>query len=124
MKPAKQRKFVATEELPSPDPLPTDQLGNKLPERIGKIFADDGKLRDLQRQVRKLKESIIKMMDEHVGVYLIPARKAIEADCNNLASEIKFALPYAICPSCGGDGCKACMDVGWMPKAHYERLPK
>lgn len=33
------------------------------------------------------------------------------------------AIPYAVCPVCQGQGCKACGGRGWQTKAQYDRNP-
>ena len=56
------------------------------------------------------------------AVYLNMER--VRSDMRNLLAAITAAEPYAKCPYCGGDKCKACKQSGWMPKLVYDRAAK
>jgi hypothetical protein len=105
-----------------PDEKPKDELGNELGPRLAQTFAKIDKLRHLQAQTKNLGEAIIEIMDEDIGCYLIPQKKQLQIDLFNIWHALKFAIPYATCPACGGEGCNACSRVGWVPKDVFKRM--
>ena len=52
--------------------------------------------------------------------------RIIAAAFDTIASTLRLsALPYAVCPYCGGKDkhCQACRGTGFIGRAHYEVLP-
>lgn len=84
---------------------------------------DDTPLKEIQSDLRLLKKKFSAVKTQPVGHYL--HSQSIHTDMQNLWNIVKFALPYAQCPSCHSqdDNCKWCNGVGWLPEPHFYRLP-
>jgi len=51
-------------------------------------------------------------------------RQVIEMDLRNAMTSLRSAKPYSICTVCGGVGCRACRNTGWLSSGQYKLLPK
>lgn len=79
-------------------------------------------LAKLREVIAKAGKEILANIREPIGAFV--AESAVEADLSNLLRHIDAGRPYAKCPYCGGDKCKACKQQGWMPKLQYEASPR
>lgn len=106
-----------------PDRL-RDLFGNpwyeQFAEEVAEILTRVAKLkRDVAAQGRLLKEWLpLERCEEFAGLALTNLRY--------LASQVASNKPHAVCPECGGDGCKAhgsaCHKAGWLPKYRADEL--
>ncbi len=122
---------VVTDDLPpvvppleSPPAMPVDELGTPLPSpEITHAFARRPELNELYNQVSRVKKTVLDGIeaDDPLYTYITPSQ--FEADGNNFYHWLKLAKPYAVCPYCGGGGCKACRARGWVNKTTYEHAP-
>lgn len=50
--------------------------------------------------------------------------QSVEADLKNARTALKQAMPYKVCPVCGGEGCDTCRGGGWVSKRQWDLIPK
>jgi len=50
-------------------------------------------------------------------------RRQFEGACNYLRGMLDGVRPHAVCPYCGGEGCRACRSRGWVNKITYQTAP-
>jgi len=107
-----------------PPPPKTDRVGNPIPnDRIAEAFRRDHELVELCTQVSRLKTAVLARveMGDSLFAHLTPSQ--FEVDCNNLRRALDACRPFAICPYCGGEGCKACRSTGWVNELAYKAAP-
>lgn len=107
---------------PKPKQAVVNEAGEEVPERLEWAFADMGPWSIVDSQLRALKKGIKELAAQDVGAFL--DFQQIEVDLKNVATAIKFARPYGICPECGGKsgGCKVCRKQGFVPKDVHARV--
>lgn len=121
------------EQPPAAPAEPTDMEGQVLPAdpAIRDAFKRRKELDSLARQVRAAWAAIEKALAANDTVYRFIHVSSVQTAATSLAHKIAGAMPHAICPYCQGGAaglqvrkdCRACMGLGWMPKAQYELCP-
>ena len=56
-------------------------------------------------------------------LYAALNQNGLLADIRNARERLKAIRPYAVCPYCAGDGCKACLNRGWVGEFVYAQAP-
>jgi len=51
-------------------------------------------------------------------------KQAVEMDLRNAITSLRAAKPYSTCTVCGGVGCRACRNTGWLSVGQYKLLPR
>lgn len=91
----------------------------KTPVEIAK--GQEHQLTGLQKEIQKFRKTCLALSEEPIGRFL--HQQSIDTDLRNVWVALKFARPFAPCPYCSGDGCKVCLESGWLPKTKYENVP-
>ncbi|MFH1418779.1 MAG: hypothetical protein ABII12_10915 [Planctomycetota bacterium] len=122
-----------TADLPPPpptatrDPPPkavTDRVGNVLTDpKIIAAFERDHEIVELCTTLSRLKTTVIKRLAEDDPLYAEIVPSQFEVDCNNVRRWLTHTRPYALCPYCKGQGCRACRTRGWTNEATYKAAP-
>lgn len=107
-----------------PEPL-RDATGTVVPDEIAEAFQDHkDEVNALLSSLGALKSETLRK-DGVDGYHRVQFR-IIAAAFDTIASTLRLsALPYAVCPYCGGKNkhCQACRGTGFIGRAHYEVLP-
>jgi ParB-like chromosome segregation protein Spo0J len=107
-----------------PEPL-RDATGTVVPDEIAEAFQDHkDEVNALLSSLSALKSETVRK-DGFDGYHRVQFR-IIAAAFDTIASTLRLsALPYAVCPYCGGKDkhCQACRGTGFIGRAHYEVLP-
>src|SRR3990167_518144 len=77
---------------------------------------------ELRDVIAKAGKEALANIREPIGAFV--SHQSVEADLSNILRHIDAGKPYAKCPFCGGDKCKACKQQGWMPKLLYTAAPR
>lgn len=121
---AKQvRKVVEARKAPK-DKSPKDTLGNAIKHKhVIDAFTEADELQYLKNRTHGLSRDIA-AIDPIVGHFV--EFQQIATDLKNVASALKFAVPYAVCPYCKGEAksCRECRYSGWVPERVYKNIPK
>lgn len=101
-----------------------------VPSRLQPVFARHAEFRGILAELTRAKKRIEALAaDEAAGVLLRDVadfRQLLEG-LENLRHAVKFSLPYAACPWCGGKehvGCKPCDGRGWVNETVFRNAPK
>lgn len=106
------------------DETPVDQIGNKIESKgVQAAFAERGKFTALQRKVSALKAEFAELCDGNAGRYAERQQQQFDAEVGNLHAIIRFSIPHAVCPYCGGRKCDSCKQSGWMSEDLYKAVP-
>ena len=119
------------EEEAEPEPTkPTDQNGKPLPKHLVEIFEKRSFFKDVLNKLTQLQKSYNALVaDEHNLATHKMNKVQAQNDLKNFKRQIKFAMPYAICPYCKGTGkdkgggCTICKSTGWVVKLSYDATP-
>lgn len=107
-----------------PPPVETDRIGNPIPnDRIAEAFRRDHELTEWCVAVGRIKAAVLKSIERQDPLYADLVGNQVKCDCDNLRRAIHFARPYAVCPYCGGEGCKGCHGRGWCNRITYKSAP-
>lgn len=112
------------DDLPDDDSFTEDIFGNKLPKHVSDDFAEVHVLLDFKNRIDALKRDIMQAAQDGERIMRFVRTPGVETDLKNLGAAIRFAMPYCLCPYCGGDAthCKTCEKSGWLPKKLYEQI--
>lgn len=115
---------IRTDEPPPATSTPTDRLGNPITDaRIAEAFSRDHELVELSTVAGRLKKAVLDAVDEHDPLFADIVRGQFQADITNVRRQIENARPYAICPYCGGERCRACGQRGYVNQINYSAAP-
>lgn len=100
-----------------------DQLGHHIErDDVRAVFAVRAEMVALLAQISKIKATVIRWRAEPAGKFL---HQELVRDLDNAYTGLKFGLPHAVCPPGIGQAHKHDYQaIGWLPREHYERLPK
>jgi len=104
--------------------VPTDALGQPIEGTIADDFARKGEMQSLVSQINKILATLRDGAKKRDPLFIALNMQAIEVDLRGVRHRLKSAMPYAICPYCAGDGCKACLKRGWVGKFVYDHAPR
>jgi len=109
---------------PEPAKPPTDQFEHLIKDKeIAAAFANRHVFTSLMHQVSQLKSEFLNLVSIPGGQWVRRLGQQFEADVNNLHAALRFCIPYALCPYCGGAKCTQCKQTGWMPEDIYNAVP-
>jgi hypothetical protein len=112
--------------LQSPPAEPQDMLGNPLvrPEHR-EVFARRFEIEALMRAISSTRTEALKAAREGDPLYLFLVTAEFDANAGNAYGDLKFALPYALCPAHPDDviarqGCRWCNGRGWVTERRHK----
>jgi len=123
-----EEDFEIEEDEDDEHKAPVDKGGWEIPEHLREIFEQKKILTGLMRQLEIIHGQINKMIASNHPVIMYLNPNAYLSAYRNYHSQLRFAIPYAVCRYCGGDGgiqknCTVCKGVGWVNEAIYHATP-
>ena len=111
---------------------PKDNVGRIIPEHLRGLYEDRKTIRHFVTDLARIRDGVIEHVDERDPVFSLLNTTAFQANYENLRRTLKSAMPYAVCPICGGDGkqvdgqrCRTCEGFGLLNEPTYKhRLAK
>ena len=105
---------------------PTDGTGRVIPDHLRQLYAGQSIIKSLLRDLSCIRDSVKGHLDDKDPTFTLLNVTRFQADYENLRRTLNSALPYAVCPYCGGDAkdCKACQGFGLLNKHTYEAAPR
>ena len=100
-----------------------DEAGNVLPESMRDAFAQRQDFRELLSDISRIKSRVTQAKQDDEPILWELSLSSFQAMCDNIRRSLKNALPHAICPYCGGDGCEACKTRGYVGRGIYQAAP-
>ena len=101
-----------------------DQLGNPINGEIAEAFGRRHEITGMMRTLSEIKATATEARKEGDPLYAALNQNALLADLRNARERLKAIRPHAVCPYCAGDGCKACLNRGWVGEFVYAQAPK
>lgn len=105
--------------------VPRDREGHPLdrPE-LAQLFTRRHELEEMARAVARIKNRITAMREARDPLTADIRTNQYELDAGGLHRVIMAAIPHAVCPYCGGDGCETCYGRGLVNKATWLMAPE
>jgi hypothetical protein len=108
-------------------PAVIDEKGRTVPTHLEKVFNGRPEIKEkikvLSDMFKYIKEEQLKENLLYVNCKL----DQMKADLGNFRRNLRFTLPYAVCPMCGGDvnnqECKTCDQHGFVNESVYMAIP-
>lgn len=104
--------------------VPTDCFGVEIPVQLQPAFDGVDISRDIAKGLRdglhKFKEAV-RQQAPFVAIYKQP--QAVQMDIEKALGWFikRNAEPFCVCPSCQGQGCKVCRNIGWLTRFGYDK---
>lgn len=107
-----------------PPPPETDRVGNPIPnDQIAEAFQRDHELVEFCTQLSRMKTATLARIEMGDPLFAHMTGSQIEVGYNNIRRAMDACRPFAVCPYCGGEGCKACRSTGWCNELTYKAAP-
>lgn len=132
---SEQPQDYASDNQEEPVEVPTDAVGNPIPNGVADIMLDPrvGKFLDLLKalhlaanQVEQDMEALRKLENRLPYVQWGELAKKLPKITDWIAESthlVNQGIPYAVCEHCGGDSCYQCHHAGYVPKWMYDNQP-
>lgn len=130
-----QKPGVQTEKMETPGneaEIPVkkvlDSKGKQVPEHLIKYFERANEYRQMIRELNVMLKTVRDGKEKGDLFYRFIKIENLTAEINNVKRIFRFALPYAVCPYCGGDEnndeCRACDGAGFVNELTYKATPE
>jgi hypothetical protein len=109
------------QEAKQEEPKILDGLGQEVPEKFHDVFRARDDFRAVSKLIRMAKQQVAEnLVDGKAGAFVHGGE--INASLDDANREVKYGLPYTLCPHCEGGprGCEHCKRKGWVNKATYD----
>ena len=108
------------------DEEPKDNVGRVIPEHLQEVYERRSNINGDLKQLAGFRKAVMQRVKRREPIISLLNATAFQANYENLRRTLRSAIPYAVCPYCGGDAkdCKACKGFGFLNKDTYEAAPK
>ncbi len=122
----KEKTSKKKTKKPDKDAPVLDDLKNELPDDIALIFQNKDKLQDPINTLNKVLKEIEELCEMNNPVTVHFPLNEFQRDMADAKRDLRFAIPYCLCPVCGGTGddCLYCKGFGFLTKKKHNMLPK
>jgi hypothetical protein len=114
-------------EAKKPEKKVLDSTAKQVPEHLVKYFKRANEYRQMIKQLNDMLKTVRKGKEASDLFYRYIKIENLTADINNVKRIFRFALPYSVCPYCGGDEnnkeCRACDGCGFVNEMTYKATP-
>lgn len=104
-----------------------DSVGQEVPANLAEIFSRTSEIRAYNKLVSDVFRHIKEAVEANDPLYANCKLEQLQSHLKNFRSTLRFAIPYAVCPYCGGDvnnaECRACNSNGFLGELQYQAVP-
>jgi hypothetical protein len=121
-----QKKQTTPTKKQEQPPKILDKVGREIPHELIEVYLQRPVIEKLIRALDEIKNQVKHSYDAHDLIYSMLNFQSFQANMENLRRDLKFALPFAVCPYCGGrqsESCKACKGFGFVNSITYKMAP-
>lgn len=101
-----------------------DRHGDLVPKSLYPLFDDVPILRAMIEKIHAVRRDVEERCRDKQPIMAFVHRQSVVADLKNASDALNIALPYCVCPVCGGDKCDHCRRQGYVNKMTYDIIPK
>lgn len=117
----------AKEPKSEPVSIVVDELGHEVPKHLEVVFGRRTELKVHIKTISTIFKTIKDGVQKQDPLYANLKIDQMKADLSNIRTNIRFSLPYAVCPYCGGDvnnqECSLCNQRGFVNESTYKVVP-
>jgi uncharacterized ParB-like nuclease family protein len=121
------KKADAAFKTPTEPQKVYDSVGRLVPDSLAPLFRRAGMIETFAARVDELRRDTTDATKQDPNLWFFFNPNNAAADFKNLKRQYTFAVPYAVCPYCGGKDsgdCRACKGMGYLTKDHYAAVPE
>lgn len=96
-----------------------DKAGKEIPQHLEYVFCRNS-IQLLLREYNGLAADVLLAIGRKDEMFKGIHKSTFEAICSDIQNILKAEIPYAVCPFCDAEGCKACLGRGWLGKFRYD----
>lgn len=105
---------------PARPPPPTDELGRRIPEALQPLWARRDEVKALLAALSRVRVSLRNSQEVKDRLMVEVPYTATLAHLDQAYNGVQVATPYAVCPFCQGQGCRACCQRGLLSKHRWD----
>jgi hypothetical protein len=106
---------------PGPPPVQEkDPNGKLIPSKLLPLWRRRQEIQDQVTQISKIRSELERGNEEKDQLYAELSYQQAHAALSTAYTAIKATMPYCVCPSCQGEGCRACGGRGLIGKFRYD----
>lgn len=110
---------------PSPPAVEKDPNGKTIPGKLLPLWIRRNEVQAICTQLSKFRTTIAEAAHGKDMLYAELNQQQVKAALDQAYTAIKATMPYCLCPSCQGEGCRACAHRGLIGKFRYDMvIPK
>lgn len=108
--------------------LVADAVGHNVPDGLRDIFLRQQEIKDFINRLDAIKQDVNAALKADPVLWSYFRTNPFNVELANVRRQFRFAVPYAVCPYCGGidsDKCKGCKGTGFLNEDIYKNtVPK
>jgi uncharacterized ParB-like nuclease family protein len=117
----KQRPATQPPRDHGPPPVQEkDPNGKLIPSKLLPLWRRRQEIQDQVTQISKIRSELERGNEEKDLLYAELSYQQAHAALSTAYTAIKATMPYCVCPSCQGEGCRACGGRGLIGKFRYD----
>lgn len=108
-------------------PKVVDKVGREIPPELIEVYVQRPAIEKLIRSLDEIKNQVKRAFEAHDLIFSLLHYQSFQTHMENLRRDLKFALPFAVCPYCGGrqsETCDACKGFGFVNSILYNSAPR
>jgi len=122
----KERSMPAPPRDPGPPPTPPaqekDPNGKVIPAKLLSLWRRRQEIQDFCTQISRIRTTIEQGVEDKDKLFAEANPQSVKAALDQAYTAIKATMPYCLCPSCQGEGCRACAHRGLIGKFRFDTV--
>jgi len=103
------------------DAVELDKEGVVIPRNARDFWGRAQEVQDILTTISRICSALKKAKADKDNLFLESDLDRANSDLGNAYTNISASKPYAVCPTCGGKGCKTCFSRGVVGKFRWDR---
>ena len=103
-----------------------DKVGKLIPQQLVPVFERADTFKEFLDEINDLHKRVTQSITTDPLLWQFFVVTSFSTDIGNLKRQLKAAMPYAVCPYCGGtpsDTCKICKGGGFLNEIRWNTVP-
>ena len=122
----KERSMPTPPRDPGPPPTPPavekDPNGKVIPVKLLALWARRQEIQDFCTQISRIRTTFEQGVEDKDKLFAEANPQSVKAALDQAYTAIKATMPYCLCPSCQGEGCRACAHRGLIGKFRFDTV--
>lgn len=108
-----------------PDPTVKDPRGKTIPKKLLALWSRAQEIQDMCTALSRIRTAVEEGAEKKDPLYAELNPSQVKAALDTAYTAIKATMPYCLCPSCQGEGCRACSHRGLIGRFRFDTvIPK